>query len=224
MNDDDVREEQAAELEAVEAIFGDDYQLLEEATEASGARFQVELADDADADVRMRLMFTHSRLYPRESLHVVAHALGGVSATQRKVLQMQLDEVAAESPDMPAVYAVCEATRDWLAEHVVDAPADGGADDSEQASKFETLDSTQQERVEVISSKSVGTPVNEDTFNRWRDAFLAELAAAMSGDQIDRASDTKMTGREFFESRTVVVSAESASFWESEASQMEAES
>lgn len=221
--EDELREEQAAELEALEAIFGDDYSLLEEPTKMAGARFQVELADDADNNVRIHLVFTHTPKYPHERVLVVVNALSGVSGSRRKVLQTHLDSVAEDSIGMPAAYSICEAARDWLAEHVVGGVDDDDGKGQDEASKFETLDTTQQERVEIISSKSVGTPVTIENFQQWRENFLQDLKASKTKEQIELETNTKMTGREFFESRTVVLSEKSASFWESEASQLEGE-
>lgn len=228
--DAEIREEQEAELEAIEAIFDDDYELLEEASAISGARFRVDLTDDADTDVKMRLMFTHTEQYPREAITVVAHTLGGVSGPRRKMLQDHLETVSKENVDMAAAYTVCEAARDWLAQHVVGAASGGGVgqgkdggDDEEQVHKFETLDATQGEKVEVISSKAVGTPVTAETFAVWRERFLQELEQGKTKEELENKLDEKMTGREFFESRTMVVSAESESFWEAEAFQVDSE-
>lgn len=235
MADDEAREEQAAELEALEAIFGDeDFQLLD--ADGNGcARFQVELSDDDDGGngLRVRLIFTHTPTYPRESIHVVAHPLSGVSAPGRKQLQTHLEEVASNSIDMPAAFTLCEAARDWMAEH-----GSGGAgtensvgggyktagNDDEDDNKFETIESTQTEKVEVVSSKAIGTPVTVESFATWREAFVKLMDEKKSQAQRERERDagSKLSGREFFESRTVVVSAESASFWESEANQLEA--
>lgn len=236
MADDEAREEQAAELEALEAIFGDnDFQLLD-ADDNGCARFQVELSDDDDGGgdgLRIRLIFTHTPTYPRMSIHVVAHPLSGVSAPGRKQLQTHLEEVASNSIDMPAAFTLCEAARDWMAEHggsgagTVNSVGGGykTAGNDNDDNKFETIESTQTEKVEVVSSKAIGTPVSAESFATWREAFVRLMDEKKSKAQRERERDagSKLTGREFFESRTVVVSAESASFWESEANQLEAE-
>lgn len=239
MADDEAREEQAAELEALEAIFGDDdFQLLD-ADDNGCARFQVELSEDDDGGdgLRVRLIFTHTPNYPRESIHVVAHPLSGVSAPGRKQLQTHLEEVASNSIDMPAAFTLCEAARDWMTEHGGGGGGGAGTEnsvgggyrtadnDKDDGNKFETMDSTQTEKVEVVSSKAIGTPVTVESFATWREAFVRLMDEKKSQAQRERERDagSKLTGREFFESRTVVVSAESASFWESEANQLEAE-
>lgn len=224
--DEEIREEQAEELEALDAIFGTDFQILEEATNTSGARFQVDLTDDADEDVKIRLVFKHNDTYPREAITIVLHALGGVSGPCRRELQAYLEGVAQDNVGMATAYTICEEGRDWLVHRVVEAGGGAAGHRAEVSTehKFETLDSTQSERVEVISSKAVGTPVTVETFAAWREAFMAEVEAQRCQEEIDRRKSDKMTGREFFESRTVVVSAESESFWEAEAFQMGSES
>lgn len=233
MADDEVREEQAEELEAVEAIFGEDFKLLNPANETTGtgARFHVDVSADAtdggdepsSSVARVRLEFTHTESYPRQPVSVTVNLINGLTAVDRKQLQAVVDSVAADSVDMVSVFPVCDAARDWLCDHtshpsassaghVPGAGSDVGASDS----RFETIDVTTSDKVEVISSKAVGTPVTKESFESWRAAFLDELRK-VSDSPNENESSQKMSGREFFESKIVVVSAESESFWEAEA-------
>lgn len=234
MADEEAREEQAAELEAVEAIFGTDFEQLDnnDAKAVGCARFQVTLNDiDTPDKAAVRLTFSHTPTYPQAMpIRAVAHPLCGISAPQRKALQAHIDQVAKDSVGMPAAYTICEEAREFI----VSQQGGGGGDEDEDGeggggksgSKFETLDSTQRDKVEVISSKAVGTPVTVETFADWREAFLQEFVynGKTKEDVEKEEGGEKMTGREFFESRTVVVTEESASFWESEANLVDAES
>lgn len=215
----DPLEEQAGELEALEAIFGEDFEVLEQPESGcNGARFQVDLTDHADADLKIRLIFTHTTNYPAEPILLVVHVLSGLSTPRRKELQTHLERIAAENLEIPAVYTICEAARDWLADKVVGKVEEEEEDQS--SIKFETLDGTQRDQVEVISSKAVGTPVTVESFAEWQEKFLAEVNALKCKEQLEKEANTKVTGREFFESRNMVVSAESESFWEAEADQI----
>lgn len=238
MVDEELREEQATELESVEAIFGEDFRLLEAADEATGtgARFRVDIcAESADGaeqgpsshPARVRLEFTHTTQYPREPISVLVNLLDGLVASDRKRLQSVVDSVAEESKDIVSVFAICDAARDWLCDEASGATtaletnrAPGAlSHNNDLESRFETVDFLATEKVEVISSKAIGTPVTKESFEEWRIAFLAELENIRLNDGTRNDKDSsKMTGREFFESRTVVVTAEGESFWEAEAS------
>lgn len=214
----DAREEQDAELEALEAIYDQDFRVIEPATTNTPSRFEIDIEDDAGAGIKLRLSFTYTIQYPEEPLIVVVHALEGLSAVHRKKLQTYLEEVAAENMQMPCVHTICDQAREWLMDTVIGKET--REMDEEENRKFETLDSTQTDKVEVISSKAVGTPVTVESFAEWREKFLQEMETLKSKEQLGRESNTKMTGRQLFESKTIVVSAESESFWEAEASQV----
>lgn len=215
----DPLEEQAAELEALEAIFDAEYRLVEEATETSGARFQIDLADDVKGEVKFRLLFTHTKDYPEAPIAFVVHAVEGLSTPKRRALQEALEKVAVENADMPSAYTLCEAAKDWIEENVIGQVA---KEEEESNTKFETLDATQGDKVEVISSKAAGTPVTVESFAEWRESFTAEMDKLKSKEDIAKETNTKMTGREFFESKATVVSTEGEGFWEQEAAAMTA--
>lgn len=214
-------EDQAEELEALEAIFDTDFRLLQPPCDSCGARFEIDLVDDLSETVKLRIIFTHTSQYPAEPLSLVVHALEGLSTPRRKDLQIYLESVAKDCIEVPCAYTICEKAKEWIEENVVGNIVED--DEDEPSTKFETLDSTQDEKVEVISNKAVGTPVTVKSFAAWREEFLNELDTGKSKEQAEKEKNTKVTGRVFFESRTIVVSVESESFWECEAMAAEAE-
>lgn len=216
----DPAEEQIAELEALEAIFASDFRIVKEPCSREGARFEIDLVDDVTESVRFRLIIAHTRGYPQEPPGLVVHSIDGMSTSRRKELQSHLEYVAKGYAEdhMPSAFSLCEAAKEWVTTHVVGHTEEEEEDRHESDSKFETLDATQEDKVEVISSKAMGTPVTVESFMAWREKFLEELENAKSVRQIQKETNTKLTGREFFESKTIVVTAESESFWENEAS------
>lgn len=218
----DPNEEQDVELEALEAIFAHEYHLLEPPSASIGARFEIDIEDDTSHTVKLKLSFTHTKNYPEEPIIVVAHALEGLTTPSRKKLQDHLEAMAKENAAVrnPSVFTLCEDAKQWLRDNVVGEVVIDEDVQREEAKKFETFDSTQEEKVEVISSKAVGTPVTRESFPIWQAKFLAGKAAQKTKEQLARETNVKMTGRQLFESKTVVVSAESESFWEAEASQL----
>lgn len=210
MDPSDIKEEQDSELEVLEAIYADDFRIVDPATSSSGARFEISIQDPP---THLLISFTHSLQYPYGPLTIVVHALEGVSTPQRKKLQQHLEGVAKQYEEMPCVHNVCDAAREWVVEHV----QGGEAELDVEGMKFETIDASG-EKVEVIQSKAIGTTVTVESFAAWRAAFEQEMSGKKSKEQLEREANKKMTGRQLFESKTVVVSVESESFWEAEAS------
>lgn len=219
------KEEQETELEALEAIFDSDFRILEPPNDSSGARFQINVSE---ASVNLQIIFTHSLNYPQTPIQLVVYALDGLSATNRKNLQSYLDDYAENNLELPVAYDVCQKAQDWVL-NSLNSSTNGNANNQsknavlqeDQDSQFETRDVTQQEKVEVISRKAVGTPVTVESFSAWREKFTQEIQALRTPEQIKREANPKQTGRQLFESRSTVVSAESESFWEAEAEMIE---
>lgn len=220
------KEEQEAELEALEAIFAEEFRVLEQQS-TDGARFEIDLVDDVSETVRFRLVITHTHEYPAQVPVVVVHAIEGLPTSKRKQLQNHMEKEAKEfaKDNMASAFSLCESAKEWVGIHVVgtvekDKFADDTDDDGNKG-RFETLDATQGEKVEVISSKAMGTPVTVESFEIWQLQFLANVHEMKVENKVTKNVNNKMSGREFFESKAVVVSSESESFWENEASLFE---
>lgn len=217
------KEEQDTELEALEAIFGPEFHILEQASASKGARFEIDVQDDDTSQtVKLKLTFTHTPNYPNEPVVVVVHALEGLTTPNRKRLQDHLEVLAKENAvvEMPSVFTLHEAAREWLTDNVVGQPVIDKEAEEALAKKFETFDATRRDKVEVISSKAIGSPVTVKSFSEWREKFDVEKQAQKTKEQLEKEFSPKMTGRQLFESKTVVVTVESESFWEAEASEL----
>jgi RWD domain/DRG Family Regulatory Proteins, Tma46 len=209
-------EEQAAELEALDAIFQEDFKVTNEASVAHGARFEISLLPDGAPDVRLRLTFEHSLAYPDEPLAATAHVLSGLTAPRRKAIQTVVDATAEGNIGAPSAFTIIEAVREW-----VEADARQGMeveeeeDDEVDAAQFETRDASTAAKVEVIASKAIGTPVSVESFAEWRNKFEAEIQEMKSASEKTIENNSKATGRQLFEQNKAVVSGDSESFWES---------
>jgi len=122
----DHAEEQAMELEAIEAIYGDDYKKLEENTSGGIATFEVTLVPEAGADedvnhvsVAMRVAFTatYPEAPPELSVRVVRR--GAIMDEMVGEFEKELREAATseELLGQPMVYALAEKVQEWLVEH-----------------------------------------------------------------------------------------------------------
>lgn len=215
----DPSEEQEAELEALEAIFMDEYKLTDAATAKRGAHFSLSLNPEAAPEVAIRMDFEHTLSYPEEALVVSAHALSGLSAPRRKALQEMVNLAAEENIGMPSAFTICEAVKEWVEEHVAELGDEDDDDGDDGTSAFETRDVTTAAKVEVIASKAIGTPVTVESFSEWRQKFEAEMEAQKSAGDKKQEYNVKLSGRQLFEMNKAVVSVtgESESFWEQEA-------
>lgn len=213
----DPAEDQAAELEALEAIFMDEFKLTDPPSESRGARFEIALICDAAPDVEVQMGFEHALDYPESPLVVSATTLSGLSAPRRKAVQAMADACAEENIGIPSAFTVCEAVKAWIEENVGAGGEEDEEEEEEEGNMFETRDVTLAAKVEVIASKAIGTPVNPESFATWREGFLAELEAKKTAEEKAKENDPRPTGRQLFEDKKAVVSGESESFWEQEA-------
>lgn len=208
-------EEQSAELEALEAIFGDDYRLLEQASADRGARFDIQIAREASSTARLKLCFEHPVDYPASRIIVTVHAVSGLSTVKRKSLQEVADRLADENVGFPSAFNVCEGLNDWMHQNLDDGH-DATSDTSLDEEAFETRD-TKSAGVEVDASKCIGTPVTPESFAAWREKFMEELQQRKTEQQRGMEMTIKPTGRQLFEQSKEVISEESDRLWEMEA-------
>lgn len=122
----DHAEEQSMELEALEAIYMDDYKKLDAPTAGGTATFEVTLVPEAGADedvnhVSVAMQVAYTPTYPEAppELKVRAVRRGGLTDELLSELEAQLREAAAseELLGMPMVYALAEKAQEWLVEH-----------------------------------------------------------------------------------------------------------
>lgn len=205
----DVGEECAEELEAMCAIFGDDYELLQDSGEG-GAKFNVRVR--SDQGVSILLCFQHVSGYPDAACIVATVRVEqGLRGAERTALQRALNEAAINAVGAPSAFVIVEAAREWLD---ADHPADDHADDD---NRFETVDAKARAAVEVIAAKAIGTPVTAESFAQWHAKFVEEMRLKR-GEGVETDTVQKMTGRAMFEARAVnVVNPTSESFWEAAA-------
>lgn len=200
-------EEQAEEVEALEAIFEEEFHLEDPPSETTGARFRVNVSE---GDARVRLSFAHPPDYPASATSVTVLALDGVSAPQRRALQTALAQSAADAVPGPAAYTVCDAAREWLA---AADPSAGEDEEEDVAGKFETIDAAAATAVERVAAKALGTPVTPESFAEWATKFRTEMEEKKGKVEV---VGEKMTGRAMFEAKMADVGAD-AELWELEA-------
>lgn len=209
-------EERALEHEALSAIFMDDLELDGE------WHYKLRLApEDCDvAHVSVCLEVTLDESYPSVSRPMLRiEQSTGLSKGHIQELLGVAEEMASASAGSVCVFEVATAVKQWLGEH--NEP--GLNDDSmyatyvrRQAEEKEAAERRDRETTETddkLEAKQAererqsrlydGTPCTQETFEKWRIEFLAEIAAVTTSDDCKtldsgKASAAKLTGKQLF--------------------------
>jgi hypothetical protein len=223
----DHAEEQAMEVEMLQAMFMEDFKPEVEA----GEGFHIDLFPESSADgdsnhVAAELHVTYTARYPEEPpVLAVAPKLGLAEGLAREAAAMLAEAASSELLGAPMVWALAEKLQAWLREHNT-APVgnmydemmkrtaaasgegdDGGSTadegDGEDGDTAANDGSTPRKPVvEVDERQQHGsyTPVTVENFNEWRVAFEARRRGGAAAAELS----TKLSGRQLFESgRTV---------------------
>ncbi|KAJ1447843.1 hypothetical protein M885DRAFT_624007 [Pelagophyceae sp. CCMP2097] len=222
-------DERAMEVEALEAIFSDDFKLIDAGEDA--LRCSISLAPDDDVKhVGATLAASAPFGYPSQAaarFDVVK--VKGLAKSHKEELEALAAAAAADLEGVVCIFEVATAVRDWLGEH----NTAGLGDDSmyaamvrrdeaqkvkpkaepkkfgiegDEAKKIRLQEEAEAARLERLR---LGTAVTAETFERWRVAFHAELAAKKSAATGEATSLVKkITGKQFFESGGVAIEAD----------------
>lgn len=217
-------EEQDMEVQALEAIFMDEFIL---SSPGPPAMFRITLSPFApheeDAEhvnyVKVVLLVEYSETYPEQlPLVLKVNNVLGLSEDQLMELQAVIEEQANILLDTPMVYSLAEIVKEWLKEHnkkqlsaheqavqrkLKNTTENGPSDAGQIISEIE-----KNARYEEISSG--GTLFSIDLFNEWKVHFETELLAkeqieAEAG--LDPEAFHRISGRQFFENRAAMQTA-----------------
>jgi len=173
-------EEKAMELEALMAIYMDDFQMVDE------DHFIISLvpnpgSEDDIVGVEMEVKYTAG--YPQEAPILHLKSKKGVTKSQCVELEEKIKTQAADSLGTAMIFTLAQTVKDWLDEHNRE-PADDIEDD--------IVDEKEDEATEV------GTPITVETFLAWKAAFDMEMAE-LNKNKIDLERLRRPTGRQLFE-------------------------
>ncbi|KAK1743828.1 RWD domain-containing protein [Skeletonema marinoi] len=195
-------EEQEMEAEALSAIFDTAFTIR-----SSTQPFQwsiklvpIDCGDDLDVEstanhVMVNLVATIPLDYPEVSLpELDIEILKGLSGDTKKELLQLAQEEAVANEGMPALFAVCEVVREWLADNNVKGLDDASMHaqmmrkvkeverkEAQAAQQFEAqktveeMTEAEQEELAVRKRREEGTPVTQESFTLWWDNFCAEM-------------------------------------------------
>ncbi|GBG26207.1 E3 ubiquitin-protein ligase RNF25 [Hondaea fermentalgiana] len=220
-------EEQQLELEALEAIFVEDYSLEQE---SSPRVVKLKLlpfsGEDADEEnkVGVEAQFTLPAEYPEVAPEVAVTALRGLTSKQTDELaDLALAEVE-NLLGMAMIFQLSEVIKEWLVENNRDH-----TDESMHAQMLQKMQDEErareeaeerERRAELGSDGSDdddesddgkprpvdGTPVTVESFSAWEEKFITEMRAAREAEEGEKTKvvhsakpDADLNGRQWFE-------------------------
>ncbi|KAG2522537.1 hypothetical protein BBO99_00005959 [Phytophthora kernoviae] len=200
----DYKEEQSMEVEALEAIYMDDFTKLSD----DPLSFQVRVVPNQDGKnnfVAMTLKVDIPATYPdvEPTLEIILNK--GLSDRQHKEMKELLTQQIEENMGMAMMYTLCEAVREYLVEN--NREGNDGSEHQEMLRRMETRkkkeDKVEAEKEEEAMARSQekrvfhGTPVTVETFAVWKEKFEAEMQTTPKTSVKDEAS-AKLTGRQLW--------------------------
>jgi hypothetical protein len=193
------QEEQAMEMEALSAIFGDQFQQI------SDSKFSVTLVPNAEVThVSCSSEWSFPKTYPEVPPELTLTNEKGLSEAWNKELYDKLLNAATDLVGGPMIFSLVEMGKEWLTERNVAGVGEGSmyskmlAKEHEKQREVEqnSIAKAQQEKREPQSKKKtqeVGTLVTADTFAKWLASYMKEQAVKVKDESL------KPTGRQMFE-------------------------
>ncbi|KAL7508284.1 hypothetical protein ACHAXN_005352 [Cyclotella atomus] len=234
----DQQEEQEMEAEALSAIFDTAFEIRSSSQPFIWAvkLVPVDCGDNAEEEeaanhVMVKLVVNVPLDYPEvSSPELDLEIVKGLSEDNKKELLAVATEEAEANAGMPAVFAVCEAVRNWLADNNVKGLDDASmhaqmmrkqkeaerqkaqaAQQFESQKKKDEMTEAEKEELAVRKRREEGTPVNDSTFASWWSKFQQEQEEAALAEGADNAKgddDEKLTGFQIFSEKASVFSLE----------------
>jgi len=184
----DPAEEQAAELEALRAIYADDFEVSETAVPT---RFSIRLTHEP-SEGKVLLTIGYTPQYPNEPPNITVQSLSNVGKERAEAIAKVLQKEAAEGVGEVMVFSLVSRTLECLEELPVAAPQE---EDSGTGLRKPKIDDS--------AAIRHGTLVTRENFLEWKRKFDLERTTWGEARQAARAKDMelkkdRLTGRQFF--------------------------
>mmetsp|Transcript_13399 Transcript_13399/g.19746 ORF Transcript_13399/g.19746 Transcript_13399/m.19746 type:complete len:295 (+) Transcript_13399:127-1011(+) len=194
-------EEQEMEAEALAAIFDNAFEIIDEVqpfkwsikllpVDCAGD----EIEEEARNHVGIKLIATIPEEYPESLPQLDVEIIKGLTDDHRQKLVTMAIEESRNNEGMPAIFAICEALREWLLDNNAKGLDDASmhatffrkVKEEEQKKKLaerefeaqkkeEELTQAEMEEQAVRQRRAEGTPCTLENFEVWRTAFEKEL-------------------------------------------------
>lgn len=160
----DYEEEQNNEIEALAAIYPEEFTLLSKEPYCFEVSVSSENVDEdgEDAAVAVTLQFTYTPHYPEEAPTVQVISRNNVSDDDEATIMSILQQQAEENLGMAMVFTMVSAVQERLNE-IVDEMKQAEKEERERLEREES----EREKAEEVKKFS-GTPVTIETFLAWK--------------------------------------------------------
>ncbi|XP_050701183.1 RWD domain-containing protein 1-like [Eriocheir sinensis] len=190
----DYKEEQNNEIEALESIYPEEFEILEVdpyhkfrisvKTEGSEVGSELEVAP-----AEISLNFEYTPTYPDEPPIMEVLPEENIEDEELEDLREQLQEQCTENLGMVMVFTLVSYSLEWLSTH-----KEGLARSAKEEKELRKKELEEAER-----KKFEGTRVTVETFLAWKALFDKELQALRSEKEREEEKNKKFTGRELFQ-------------------------
>ena len=233
----DYKEEQEMEMEALEAMFCDEYSVIDDKS-FSITLVPVQGGGEAENHVCVQFVCTYTETYPDVAPNFELKIVKGLKEKQLPDLETVVNSCVEENIGMPMIYTIADSIVEWLLNN--NRPATDGSIHSEmmerERQKAEALKQEEdaqklkeeKERLAVHNSasgrlKRFGTPVTKQNFQEWNTVFIAEYDKIEEKETLARLEelslktklgkgkvDRKLTGKRLFEMDTKMITSDAA--------------
>ncbi|KAF9912061.1 hypothetical protein EC991_001007 [Linnemannia zychae] len=190
--DEDYKEEQANELEALQSIYPDEY---EEISSDPGEFTILVIPDEQDGDdtYALKLHVKYTETYPDTlpEFSIIVEE-GELEQEDFDTITQKVTEAGEEAIGMGMVFSMASIAKDTLSEIIVN---------NKERREREAEEKAQRE-LEEEEKRKEGTKVTVELFTRWKTAFDSEMAEKERIEKGLKKEDPKMqkpTGRQLFE-------------------------
>jgi len=174
--------ERELELEALEAIYMNDLEVIERPGEFHIRVFPIPDAENpADNKVGIRMEVKLPADYPNVPPEIMLQSLKNVPGKVCQTLETKIRETAQSSLGDQMIFTFVSIVKEWLDEH------------NESADTPKQEDTKKQ--VENLPEEKEGTPVTPETFNLWFKGFKIEMEAKK---KVQVSQSSQLTGKEWF--------------------------
>ncbi|KAK3867708.1 hypothetical protein Pcinc_026855 [Petrolisthes cinctipes] len=198
----DYKEEQNNEIEALESIYPEEFEILEtEPYHKFRIRVKTEGGEDEEegtpASAEISLTFQYTSNYPDQPPALEVTAVDNVEDEELDELRQRLDEevrqrsveLVTENLGMVMVFTVVTSALEWLAGHMEQLARSAQEQQQQQ----------QKEREEAERKKFEGTRVTVETFMAWKAKFDQEVSTVRLDQDRSEEKNRKLSGRQLFQ-------------------------
>ena len=210
-------EEQAMEIEALESIYADDLQLLENEsahprswnssqapTPLTKPVYLITVYPQRDEDggsaepsakdseFGIELYFAHSTGYPETNPFVHVSSVRGLSVAQVTECAQVVSSAVEENAGMAMIFSLVTAVQDWVNGLNEAAAAEVRANDPKEQEQRRRVE----EEDRILKLRQHGHEVTVDSFLAWREQFVAETAGRETAEAKIEAA--RLTGKAWF--------------------------